>query len=201
MSTIHWQHDPVMQRLAQVLPQPEPYPYQDTYLFLIDSVISQQLSTKVADVIYKRFLQLFPGSYPTPELLLEMSPDLLRQPGLSVAKANYIQNIARFYLEHSLHASSLQYMPDEEILSLLTQIKGVGPWTAQMVLMFPLNRPDVFSIDDLVIRQQMIKWYMLTGSGKELRRQMITVAENWRPHRTLACKYLWKSKNLPAAFL
>jgi DNA-3-methyladenine glycosylase II len=197
--SIQWQHDPIMHRLAQVLPQPEPYPYQDTYLFLIDSVISQQLSTKVADVIYKRFLQLFPGAYPTPELLLEMSPDLLRQPGLSVAKANYIQNIARFYLEHSLHANSLQHMPDEEILSLLTQIKGVGPWTVQMVLMFPLDRPDVFPIDDLAIRQQMIKWYKLTGSEKELRRQMITVAENWRPHRTLACKYLWKSKTLPAA--
>jgi DNA-3-methyladenine glycosylase II len=195
--SVHWQHDPVIHKLAQVLPVPEPYPFADTYLFLIDSVISQQLSTKVAAVIYERFLQLFPGAYPLPELLIEMPVEPLRKVGLSVAKANYIKNIARFYLEHSLNADSLQHMPDEDILALLTQIKGVGPWTVQMVLMFPLNRQDVFPIDDLAIRQQIVRWYKLIDTGKALRLQMTTIAENWRPHRTLACKYLWKAKGLP----
>ncbi|MDO1447228.1 DNA-3-methyladenine glycosylase 2 family protein [Rhodocytophaga aerolata] len=196
--SISWQHDPVIHRLTQVLPPPEPYPYQDTYLFLLDSVISQQLSTKVADVIYKRFLKLFPEGYPLPELLQEMPVEYLREVGLSTAKANYVKNIASFHREHSLYFEHLHSMPDEEILALLTQIKGVGPWTVQMVLMFPLNRPDVFPIDDLVIRQQISRWYSLTENGKELRRQMTAIAENWRPHRTLACKYLWKAKNLPA---
>jgi DNA-3-methyladenine glycosylase II len=176
---------------------PEPYPVADTYLFLIDSVISQQLSTKVAAVIYERFLQLFPEAYPSPQLLIEMPVEPLRKAGLSVAKANYLKNIARFYLEHSLDAHSLHAMPDEDILALLTQIKGVGPWTVQMVLMFPLNRPDVFPIDDLAIRQQIVRWYKLTETGKGLRIQLTGIAENWRPHRTLACKYLWKSKDLP----
>jgi DNA-3-methyladenine glycosylase II len=197
--SIHWQHDPVLYKLTQLLPMPEPYEFTDTYLFLIDSVISQQLSTKVAAVIYERFLQLFPEAYPLPQLLIEMPVEPLRKAGLSVAKANYIKNIARFYLEHSLHADSLQHMPDEDILALLTQIKGVGPWTVQMVLMFPLNRPDVFPIDDLAIRQQIIRWYKLTETGKGLRMQMTAIAENWRPHRTLACKYLWKAKALPDA--
>jgi DNA-3-methyladenine glycosylase II len=197
--SIHWQHDPVLYKLTQLLPMPKPYPFGDTYLFLIDSVISQQLSTKVAAVIYERFLQLFPEAYPLPQLLIEMPVEPLRKAGLSVAKANYIKNIARFYLEHSLHADSLQHMPDEDILALFTQIKGVGPWTVQMVLMFPLNRPDVFPIDDLAIRQQIIRWYKLTETGKGLRMQMTAIAENWRPHRTLACKYLWKAKALPDA--
>ena len=196
--SINWQHDPVIHQLAQLLPVPEPYAYQDTYLFLIDSVISQQLSTKVADVIYKRFLTLFPEGYPLPDLLAEMPVEYLRQVGLSSAKANYVKNIAHFHREHSLYFEHLHTLPDEDILALLTQIKGVGPWTVQMVLMFPLNRPDVFPIDDLVIRQQIVKWYNLTESGKVLRQQMMAIAENWRPHRTLACKYLWKAKNLPA---
>jgi DNA-3-methyladenine glycosylase II len=195
--SISWQHDPVIHRLTQVLPLPEPYPYNDTYLFLIDSVISQQLSTRVADVIYKRFLKLFPEGYPAPELLQNMPAAYLREAGLSTAKANYVRNIAGFHKEHSLYFEHLHTMPDEDILALLTRIKGVGPWTVQMVLMFPLNRPDVFPIDDLVIRQQLVRWYKLTENGKELRRQMTAIAENWRPHRTLASKYLWKAKNLP----
>ncbi len=197
-NSITWQHDPVMYHLTQHLPLPEPYPYKDTYLFLIDSVISQQLSTKVASVIYERFLTLFPQHYPYPEFLMNMSIEELRKVGLSVNKATYIQQIARFHQIQSLQYDHLKGMPDEDILTLLTQIKGVGAWTAQMVLMFPLDRPDIFPIDDLAIRQQMIKWYKLTETGKALRLQLTTIAENWRPHRSLACKYLWKSKTLPS---
>ncbi|QHT65730.1 DNA-3-methyladenine glycosylase 2 family protein [Rhodocytophaga rosea] len=193
---INWQHDPVMNRLAEVLPVPTSYQQQDIYLALLSSIISQQLSTKVARVIRERFLSLFPDKYPQAELVLKLQIDDLKKVGLSTAKAGYVQNIARFHLDFPLSYEHLQPLPDEELIALFTQIKGVGIWTAQMVLMFPMNRPDVFPVDDLAIQQQMIKFYQIQESGKQLRERLFTIAENWRPHRTLACRYLWDAKDL-----
>ncbi len=198
---MNWQHDPVIHHLASQLPAPQPYTHQDTYLFLLSSVISQQLSIKVAKAIYNRFISLFPGQYPGAEMLLALDEAQLRSAGLSGAKAAYIQHIARFHLSYPVSFEALQGLPDEEVIALLTQIKGVGKWTAQMVLMFPMDRPDVFPVDDLVIRQQMIRWYGIQAVGKELKQQLTAIAENWRPHRTLACKYLWKSKDLATSIV
>jgi DNA-3-methyladenine glycosylase II len=192
---ISWQHDPVMQQLAETLPPPQPYPHQDTYLFLMGSIISQQLSTKVAKVIRERFLNLFPDKYPYAPELLELSLEKLRSVGLSQGKASYVQHIAQFHLAHPLHFAHLSALSDSEVIQLLTQIRGVGTWTAQMLLMFPMNRPDVFAIDDLVIRQQMIKLYQIEETGKLLTLRLHSIADNWKPHRTLACKYLWNAKD------
>lgn len=194
--SISWQHDPVMSRLTEALPVPASYQQQDIYLALLSSIISQQLSTKVARVIRERFYSLFPDKYPRAELVVQFDIDALKKAGLSTAKASYVQNIARFHLEFPLIYEHLQPLPDEELITLLTQIKGVGRWTAQMVLMFPMNRPDVFPIDDLAIQQQMIKFYQIQETGKQLRECLFAVAENWKPHRTLACRYLWDAKDL-----
>jgi DNA-3-methyladenine glycosylase II len=191
-----WSNDPVIQQLAETLPEPPVYPHQDAYLFLLGSIISQQLSTKVAKVIYERFLGLFPNKYPSVDEVIQMEVEQLRSVGLSGQKSGYIRNIAVFHKENPLEAAYLNAMSDEEIIQHLTQIKGVGRWTVEMLLMFPLARPDVFPVDDLGIQQSMIQLYGITESGKALKQKLCTIADNWRPHRTLASKYLWKARDV-----
>lgn len=194
---VHWTNDPIMRRLVETLPLPQPCTQKDPYLYLLGSVISQQLSTRVADVIYERFLALFPGQYPQAELLLELPTEQLRAAGLSQQKAAYLKNIAAFHLATPISQVQLHAWTDEEIIIHLTQIKGVGRWTVQMLLMFPLNRPDVFPIADLGIQQSIITQYGITETGKGLQAKLLAVAEQWRPHRTLACKYLWLARDAP----
>lgn len=165
---------------------------RDLYYDLVLSIVYQQLSGKVAKAIFTRFCALFPDEYPHPELVVQLEMPVLRSAGLSGQKATYIQNIARFALEHDLEHQVWNKMSDEDILQLLTQIKGVGVWTTQMILMFSLNRPDIFPTDDLGIQQAIRKLYQLEETGKPLKLKMLEIAENWRPYRTAACRYLWK---------
>jgi len=164
----------------------------DIYHFLLDSIVSQQLSVKVADVIFNRFLDLFPERYPHPKILLNMEDDILRNAGLSYRKASYLKNVAEFKLKNNLDFEYLQKQNDEELVKLLTQIKGVGKWTVQMLLMFPLDRKDVFPVDDLGIQTNMKKLYQLKSEKKELKKELVEIAENWKPYRSLASKYIWK---------
>ncbi len=192
---VQWSNDPIMQGLADSLPFPQPSVQRDPYLYLLGAIVSQQLSTKVATVIYERFLNLFPDRYPQANLLLDMPAETLRTAGLSGQKTAYLKNIAAFHLATPIDPVHLEALSDEEIIKHLTQIKGVGRWTVEMLLMFPMNRPDVFPIDDLGIRQSIITQYGLTETGKALQARLIEVAEGWRPHRTLACKYLWRARD------
>ncbi|HNA94152.1 MAG TPA: DNA-3-methyladenine glycosylase 2 family protein, partial [Saprospiraceae bacterium] len=133
---------------------------------------------------------------PSPEDILRLSTEEKRAIGLSYQKAGYMDNIAGFWIENSLASTSWQSMSDDEILSLLTQIKGVGKWTVEMVLIFSLLRPNVFPYDDLGIKQQVIKLYGLESTGKQLIKDMNEVAERWKPYRSFASRYIWKSKDL-----
>ena len=162
---------------------------------LIESIISQQLSTKVAQVITKRFHDLVGNDDPTPEMVLALDHEAKRSVGLSNNKASYIHNIAEFWLANNLIYHNWKDMDDEEIISLLTQIKGVGKWTAQMILMFPLERQNVFPYDDLGIKQGMIQLYDLKSTGKELIAEMHDIAEKWSPYRSIACRYIWRAKD------
>jgi len=165
-------------------------------LRLMANIMSQQLSTKVAKVIYKRFLDIYNGKEPLPQQVLDTSFETLRGIGLSSAKVNYVQNVAAFCLEHNITDKKLQKMSNDEILNLLIQIKGVGKWTVEMLLMFSLGREDVFSVDDLGIQQAMIKLYKLDATDKKLlKEKMIKIAEKWKPYRTYACLHLWKWKD------
>jgi DNA-3-methyladenine glycosylase II len=168
--------------------------------YLCASIMSQQLSTKVADVIHKRFLALYGNSEPTPQQILDTPFEVLRGIGLSNAKVNYIQNVARFELEHGMDARKLQAMSNEEVIGYLIQIKGVGRWTVEMLLMFALGREDVFAVDDLGIQNAMIKLYGLdTSDKKQLREKMTGLSSKWTPYRTYACLHLWRWKdNAPA---
>ncbi|MEJ7610316.1 MAG: DNA-3-methyladenine glycosylase 2 family protein [Ferruginibacter sp.] len=162
------------------------------HLRLCESIISQQLSTKVADVIYGRFLKLFRKKTPAAKDILAVDIERLRSIGLSYAKANYVHNVCHFFLEKKLTDARLRKMSDEELMNLLTQIKGVGHWTAEMILMFTLGREDIFPADDLVIQQTMALAYKLDLQDKKaLKAEMLRIAEKWSPYRTYACKYLW----------
>jgi DNA-3-methyladenine glycosylase II len=186
-------------QLKKVLAKQEPHELvkrKKIYLHLCASIMSQQLSTKVADVIYKRFLALYGKKLPTPQQIAETPFDTLRAIGLSNAKTNYVQNVCRFFIQENITDAQLYKMKDEDIITKLTQIKGVGRWTVEMILMFSLQHEDVLPVDDLGIQQAMIQLYKLdAGSKKELYAQMTKKAEKWRPYRTYACVHLWKWKD------
>jgi len=173
---------------------------KEIYLYLCFSILSQQLSTKVADVIRKRFLKLYKGK-PSPDDILATPHETLRSIGLSAAKANYVHNVARFTIESGMDHRILKKMSNEEIIEYLTKIKGVGRWTTEMLLMFTLGREDVFAADDLGIQQAMIKIYKLDKTDKKkLREDMLRISEKWSPYRSYACLHLWQHKdNVPAA--
>lgn len=186
-------------KLAAIISKQEPLKLRkrkNVSLRLCSSIMSQQLSTKVADVIYKRFLDLFDGEEPTPEQILSVKPEKLRSIGLSNAKVTYVQNVARFAVEEGLDHKHLHRKTDEEIILHLTKIKGVGRWTAEMILMFTLGREDVFAVDDLGIQQAMQKLYKLNTADKKLLKQrMLRISKKWSPYRTYACMHLWRWKD------
>ncbi|ANI89537.1 3-methyladenine DNA glycosylase [Arachidicoccus ginsenosidimutans] len=165
-------------------------------LRLMASIMSQQLSSRVADVIYKRFLQLFDGKEPTAEQVLAVPKETLRSIGLSNAKTSYIHNVALFCIEKNIDDKMLKALPNEEIIELLTQIKGVGRWTVEMLLMFSLGREDVFAADDLALQQAMMHAYKWKDLDKKiLRQKMLKQSEKWKPYRTYACLHLWHWKD------
>jgi DNA-3-methyladenine glycosylase II len=163
---------------------------------LMASIISQQLSTKVAAIIFERFLALYPAKKPTIQKVLDTPEENLRSIGISYAKIKYIYAVANFWIEHSITDKKLQQLSNEAIIELLTQIKGVGKWTVEMLLMFSLGRDDVFAVDDLGIQQAMTKLYQLDPANKkELKANMLTLAEAWSPFKTYACLHLWRWKD------
>jgi DNA-3-methyladenine glycosylase II len=166
------------------------------YLYLCKSIMSQQLSTKVASVIFKRFLDLYGDTHPTANEVANTPFDTLRAIGLSNAKTNYVLNVARFAVEHGMEAEKFMAMNNEEIIGYLTQIKGVGRWTVEMLLMFTLGREDVFAVDDLGIQYAMIGLYNLRQNDKKkLKKRMLTISQKWKPFRTYACLHLWHWQN------
>lgn len=168
----------------------------DLFIALLRAITGQQLSVKAADTIWFRFLGLFKDGVPDAKKILKIQDDTLRSVGLSYQKASYLKNIARFSLEQSLDAKLLKAMTDDELVDYLIQIKGVGRWTVEMVLMFDMNRHDVFPKDDLGIQTGMKVLYGINSTNKkELYSEMDRIAESWRPYRTLACRYLWRYKD------
>jgi DNA-3-methyladenine glycosylase II len=172
---------------------------KNLYLYLCYSIMSQQLSTKVAKVIRQRFLDLYGGKEPTPQEIMDMPFEKLRGIGMSNAKVSYVQNVARFEMEKGMGHKKLAKMSNEEVIEYLTQIKGVGQWTTEMLLMFALCREDVFALDDLGLQNAVIGLYELKHRKKKtLQASILKISEQWSPYRTYACMYLWRWKdNVP----
>jgi DNA-3-methyladenine glycosylase II len=170
---------------------------KNLYLYLCYSIMSQQLSTKVASVIRKRFIDLY-GGEPTAGQIVETAFEKLRAIGLSNAKVNYVQNVARFEMEKGMGHQKLSRMSNEEVIEYLTQIKGVGRWTTEMLLMFALCREDIFALDDLGLQQAVIKLYDLKHRKKKIMlNRILKISEQWSPYRTYASMYLWRWKDNP----
>ena len=186
-------------KLHKIILQQEKYLLEKrnhVHLHICASIISQQLSTKVAAVIYARFLALFSKKNPGPKDIVSMPFDQLRSIGLSNAKTNYVLNVCNFFIENNINDARLHKMEDEELIEFLTQIKGVGRWTAEMILMFTLGREDVFAVDDLGIQQSICKLYKIDAADKKtMKLQMLKISAKWSPYRTYACRYLWGWKD------
>jgi DNA-3-methyladenine glycosylase II len=164
--------------------------------YLCASIMSQQLSTKVADVIYKRFIALYGGKEPAAQQILDTASETLRSIGLSNAKVSYVKNVAQFEIEFGMDAKKLAKMSNEQVVEYLIVIKGVGRWTVEMLLMFALGREDVFAVDDLGIQNAMIKLYKLdTTDKKKIKEDMLRLSKKWSPYRTYACVHLWRWKD------
>ncbi len=171
----------------------KPAPDIDVYYSLLHSIVSQQLSVKVAKIIWHRLTELFANQYPDAKQVLITDDNDLRGVGLSRQKIKYINNVAQFSLDNDISFDYLNTKTDNEIIKYLTQIVGIGKWTVQMILMFPMDRPDVFPVDDLGIQTKMKAWYSINLEKKELRNKLTEIAEKWSPYKTLACKYIWES--------
>jgi DNA-3-methyladenine glycosylase II len=169
---------------------------KDIHHYLCASIMSQQLSAKAADTIHKRFMNIYEGRIPLAEEILATPAGTLRAVGLSNAKVSYVHNVARFALEKGLDLRTLNKMDNDEVIAYLTQIKGVGRWTAEMLLMFALGREDVFAVDDIGVQNAMIKLYKLDKTDKKtLREELLRISQKWSPYRTYACLHLWHWKD------
>ena len=192
---LHLKKDKKLFRIIQE-PMDELQMHKNIPLRLMASIMSQQLSTKVAQVIYRRFLEIYGGEEPTPQQVMNTPYDFLKGIGLSNAKVSYVQNVARFCITNKITETKLKKLSNENIITLLTQIKGVGQWTVEMLLMFSLGREDVFAVDDLGIQQAMIKTYKLNVENKKkLKEKMLKISVKWSPYRTFACMHLWNWKD------
>ena len=163
----------------------------EAYGALLRSIVGQQLSTKAARTIFERLIGLYGGQAPAPEQIVATDAEELRGVGLSRAKAAYLRSLAEHVIDGELELDRLDELPDEEVIAQLTAVKGLGPWTAHMFLIFHLRRPDVLPVGDLGVRRAVQLAYGMEDlpPAAELER----IAERWRPYRSLASLYLWRS--------
>ncbi len=163
----------------------------DPYEAVARAIVGQQLSTKAARSIWEKLLAQFGGETPDPKALLRKRPQTLRKAGLSNAKVEFLRDLAKRVTDGRLDLQRLRELSDEDVVAELIEVKGVGQWTAEMFLIFHLARPDVVSVGDLGIRRAVqIAYGMDELPGPE---ELERIAEEWRPRRTLACLYLWRS--------
>ncbi len=163
----------------------------EPYGVLVRSIVGQQLSTKAARTIYGRLTDLYDGRTPSPAELLAADPEEVRSVGLSRPKVSYLRSLAEHVESGELELARLSELPDEEVIEQLTAVKGLGRWTADMFLIFHLGRPDVLPVGDLGIRRAVERAYDLPELPEAAR--LTEIGEPWRPHRSLASLYLWRS--------
>ncbi len=166
--------------------------FDPDYLFsdFVETILGQQLSNKAADTIIGRYKKLFGGRHPTPKELLTVSDEKIRACGTSWAKIKYLKNIATAILDNTLDLALLPTLPDDQVRQTLLKIKGIGPWTVEMILMFTLRREDIFSPGDAGLQNALVKFY---GVKRGDLKTMLEISDKWRPYRTLACRYLWRA--------
>lgn len=183
--------DPILLDLQKKFKTKEYWGGKDNYFIdLLENIIGQQLSIKVAKVIFGRFIALFDTPTPSAEEILAIPNETYRAQGLSNAKAQYVKNIAQAVIDNELQTENFDQMTDEQIKDQLVKIKGIGNWTAEMFLIFSMKRPDVFSLGDLGLRTAIEKLY---GIKRDNLKKIEKLSKTWSPYRTLASRLLWSS--------
>lgn len=164
---------------------------QDYFSDLVEAIICQQLSDKAGVTIFGRFQKLFPNKKITPEQVLSLTDLVIRNVGPSWSKVRFMKNLAQAVMDGNLNLGALDTHTDEEVIKELTKVKGIGPWTAEMFLMFSLGREDIFSHGDLGLRRAIQKLYHF--KKEPTRKQIEKISRTWSPYRTYACRILWRS--------
>lgn len=186
--------DPIMaatiERVGPCMLVPNPNLFET----LVDAIVSQQISVKAADAIMARLRAATPGGQPTPAALLTLEHDALRAAGLSTPKARYVRDLTERVVSGQLDLELLQTQEDEAVIEELIKVKGIGRWTAEMMLIFSLGRPDVLPVDDLGFVEGVRSAYNLEIRPKP--RDMRERGEQWRPYRTFATWYMWGLRRL-----
>jgi len=171
-------------------------PQYPPFMALAEAIASQQLSVKAADTIFGRFCALFgPDKVPDPARLLQFEAETIRGVGFSRSKVVFLRDLASHVVEERLHLDRLHEHDDEQVLQQLTAVKGIGQWTAEIFLMFRLQRPDIFPVDDLGLVKAAQRVYGMRQ--RPTRKKLLRMAEAWRPYRSIAAWYLWRSLALP----
>lgn len=194
--------DPVMKSIIARVGPCTLSPKQDAFISLVQSIYAQQINTKIATTLYNRFASRFSNGIPTPRKVYNAlnggwDEETIRFCGLSRQKRAYALDLAKHCLERKTDFKSLAQMDDETVIQALVAVKGIGRWTAEMFLIFTLNRPDVLPVDDLGIRESMRRFYGLRERPRA--DKMRQIAEQWRPFRTVASWYLWRGGALEEA--
>lgn len=185
--------DPVMATLVKHHGLFEHELRTDYYFALVSSIIGQQLSVKAAASIRQRFLDLFDGKFPTPEQILQTDPETMRGIGFSYAKVKYVQDLALHVLDGRLHIGKLPELSNEEIISELVAVKGIGEWTAHMFLIFALGRPDILPVGDLGVRNGIQRLYGFEELPTADEIRQLADEKDWHPYESAVAWYVWRS--------
>jgi len=186
-------HDAVLAPLIQRFGPPPVWKHGNYYQELVESIISQQLSVKAGASITKRFVALFGSKFPTPAQILEKDVEALRATGISRPKAGYIRDLAQHVEDGTVKFDHLDGLGNEEIISELTAVKGIGEWTVHMFLIFCMGRSDVLAYGDLGVRNGIMKLYGFKALPDKAAVEKIAAANNWHPYESYACWYIWRS--------
>lgn len=183
--------DPILSSVASRVGEILVVPANDIFRDICSTIVGQQLSTKAADTIWSRVVSAV-GEI-TPENILQKNVEDLRLTGISRSKASFILDLAARVKDGRLDLTKLRSLSQDEVVKTLTEVKGIGPWTAEMVLMFTLGHEDIFSTGDLGLKRAIEKLYNLESATKE---DMLRISAPWAPYRTFASRVLWKSLDL-----
>ncbi len=168
---------------------------EDLFLDIVESIVSQQLSVKASNTIWSRFKLLFGKKKITPKNVLAIDDEKIRAAGISYSKIKYMKGLASMIEKNEIDLENVKTLSNEEVLMELTRVKGIGPWTAEMILMFSLGREDVFSLGDIGLRNAIAKIYTVDRDDVQ---RIEKISNKWKPYRTYAARYLWKSlDNMP----
>ncbi len=187
-------NDPILFSYIERVKLQDFKPAENLFADLCESIVSQQLSEKAGSTIFNRFLELFPRRRITPQKTLELAVETIRKCGISHSKINFLKDLAVRIHKKDLDLEALRKLPDKEVIIQLTKVNGIGPWTAEMFLMFGLGREDIFSHGDLGLKRAIERIYKF--KKEPTRQQVEKLIKNWIPYRTYAARILWKTLSL-----